>query len=62
MDAEDLYSQLKEIALTQFSIIVNDCFILRGPLNFPRCLRIIFIDDSFMEVRISEEKYSFHYD
>ncbi len=62
MDAEIVYGQLKEIALTRFSGLVSDAFMVRGPLYFPRCLRIIFNDHSFMEVRLSEQKYSFHYD
>lgn len=62
MGAEIIYSQLKQLTLTNFFDIVEDAYILPGPLNFPRCLRVLFVDGSFMEIRISEEKYSFHYD
>lgn len=62
MGAEDIYSQLKQLALINFSDIVEDAYILPGPLHFPRCLRVLFLNGSFMEIRISEEKYSFHYD
>ncbi len=62
MGAEDIYRQLKQLALINFFDIVEDAYIVPGPLNFPRCLRVLFVDGSFMEIRISEEKYSFHYD
>ena len=62
MGAENIYRQLKQLALTLFSDIVEDAYILPGPLNFSRCLRIVFIDGSYMEIRISEGKYSFHCD
>lgn len=62
MGAEDIYRQLKQLALTHFFDIVEDAYVLPGPLHFPRCLRILFLDGPYMEIRISEEKYSFHYD
>ena len=35
--------------------------ITRGPLNVAKSLRLFFIDNSFLEVWISSEKYSYHW-
>ncbi len=62
MDEEDIYLFLKEIALTKFSTIVKDGFITRGTLGTPMGLRILFCEGSFLEVRISGRKYSYHWE
>ena len=61
MDAEVTYIRLKGIALQEFPDIVASASILRGPLNLAKSLRIFFIDNSFLEVYISDKKYSYHW-
>ena len=61
MDAETSYLRLKEIALTEFPDIVISSSITKGPLNTPKSLRIFLIDNSFLEIWLSSEKYSYHW-
>ena len=61
MDAEITYLKLKNIALQEFPDIVVSASIARGPLNVAKSLRLFFIDDSFLEIWISEKKYSYHW-
>ena len=61
MDAEITYLKLKNISLQEFPDIVVSTSITRGPLNVAKSLRIFFIDDSFLEVWISDNKYSYHW-
>jgi len=61
LDAEITYIKLKNIALQEFPDIVISASVLRGPLNVAKSLRIFFIDNSFLEVWISGEKYSYHW-
>ena len=61
MDAEITYIELKNIALHEFPEIVISANILRGPLHVVKSLRVFLIDDSFLEVWISGNKYSYHW-
>ncbi len=61
MDAEIAYLKLKNIALREFPDIVVSASVIRGPLNTIKSVRMFFIDDSFMEVWLSEQKYSYHW-
>ena len=61
MDAEITYLGLKNIALQEFPDIVVSASIVRGPLNIAKSLRIFFIDVSFLEIWISDKKYSYHW-
>lgn len=61
MDAEATYLKLKKIAIQEFSDIVVSTSIIRGPLNTVKSLRIFFKDDSFLEIWISNGKYSYHW-
>ncbi len=61
MDTETTYRRLKNIALVEFPDIVVEAFILRGHLNTPKSLRLFFTDGSFLEVWLSNEKYSYHW-
>lgn len=61
MDAEVTYLKLKSIALQEFPDIVISASVIRGPLNAAKSLRVFFIDDSFLEVWLSEKKYSYHW-
>ena len=61
MDAEIAYFRLKNIALQEFPDIVVSASILRGPLNVAKSLRLFFIDESFLEIWISDKKHSYHW-
>lgn len=61
MGTEASYFKLKDIALLEFPDIVHSTSVLKGPLNTPKNLRIFFTDDSFLEVWLSNEKYSYHW-
>ena len=61
MDAEITYRKLKSIALQEFPDIVVSATTARGPLNAAKNLRIFFIDDSFLDVWLSDGKYSYHW-
>ena len=61
MDAEITYLGLKNIALQEFPDIVVSASIVRGPLNVAKSLRIFFNDGSFLEIWISDKKYSYHW-
>lgn len=61
MDAEITYFKLKNIALQEFPDIVVSASITRGPLNVAKSLRIFLIDNSFLEIWISDKKYSYHW-
>lgn len=60
MDAEIAYAELKNIALYEFPDIVVSANILRGPLHVVKSLRVFLIDNSFLEIWISGNKYSYH--
>ncbi|MDY6789288.1 MAG: DUF6516 family protein [Candidatus Nanohaloarchaea archaeon] len=57
----NVYRKLKFKALEKFPEIVEDAVIEREPGSTPRNLRIFLIDDSFLDIWISEEKYSYHW-
>ena len=61
MDAENIYYQLKNIALEEYSDIVLSIKVITGPLNVPKNLRIFFIDNSFLDIWFSDIKYSYHW-
>ena len=61
MDAEITYIELKNIALQEFPDIVVSASLLRGPLHVAKSLRIFLIDNSFLEIWISGNKYSYHW-
>jgi len=61
LDAEITYLKLKNISLQEFPDIVVSTSITRGPLNVAKSLRLFFIDDSFLEIWISDKKYSYHW-
>ena len=61
MDAEITYLRLKKIALQEFPDIVVSASVVRGPLNVAKSLRIFFNDGSFLEIWISDKKYSYHW-
>ena len=61
MDAEITYLKLKNLVLQEFPDIVVSASVIRGPLNTAKSLRIFFIEDSFLEVWLSEKKYSYHW-
>jgi len=61
LDAEITYFRLKNIALREFPDIVVSASILKGPLNVAKSLRIFFLDSSFLEIYISNKKYSYHW-
>ena len=61
MDAEVTYFELKNIALEEFPDIVVSASVTRGPLNVAKSLRLFFIDNSFLEIWISDKKYSYHW-
>ena len=61
MDVEIAYLKLKNVALQEFPDIVVSASITRGPLNVAKSLRLFFTDNSFMEIWISDKKYSYHW-
>ena len=61
MDAEIAYLKLKNIALQEFPDVVVSASILRGPLNVAKSLRLFFIDNSFLEIWLTDKKYSYHW-
>lgn len=61
MDAETTYTQLKTIALLEFPDVVVSASVLRGPLRVAESLRLFLVDTSFLEVWISGDKYSYHW-
>jgi hypothetical protein len=61
LDAEITYLRLKNIALQEFPDVVVSASVVRGPLNVAKSLRIFFIDNSFLEIFISNKKYSYHW-
>jgi len=61
LDTETSYRKLKNIVLLEFPDIVVSATILRGPLNVVKSLRLFFVDDSFLEIWLFNEKYSYHW-
>ena len=61
MYAEITYLKLKGVALQEFPDIVVSASIVKGPLNTAKSIRIFFIDDSFLEIWLSDNKYSYHW-
>ena len=61
MDAEIAYLRLKSIALMEFPDVVISASVPRGHLNVAKSLRLFLTDNSFVEIWISNEKYSYHW-
>jgi len=59
---KNIYVTLKEIALREFPSVVEDAVIFFGPLGAPKRLRIFLSESSFIDIRISGEKYSYHWE
>jgi len=57
----EIYQRLARESLKNFPEIVENTVVERDPGDNPKNLRIFFIDDSFMDVWISDDKYSFHW-
>ena len=57
----ETYRRLYEIALKEFSDIVVKGEILRLPSGAPLKLRLYLLDDSFVDVWVSKEIYSYHW-
>ena len=58
MDAEIEYLRLKSITLMEFPDVVISASVPRGHLNVAKSLRLFLTDNSFVEIWISNEKYS----
>jgi hypothetical protein len=61
LDAENTYLKLKSIALEEFPDIVVSASLQKGPLAVARSIRLFLSDDSFLEIWISDQKYSYHW-
>ncbi|HLC74734.1 MAG TPA: DUF6516 family protein [Candidatus Nanoarchaeia archaeon] len=61
MDAENTYDELKRAALLDFPDIILSGIITHGPLNTAKSLRLFMSDGSFLEIWLSGEKYSYHW-
>lgn len=55
------YEALREIALSEYAGLVANAVIERGPGDAPKNLRVFFVGDGFLDVWLSAEKYSFHW-
>ena len=58
-----IYGKLKEIAEKEFVDIVNATNFIGGKTSAPNKLRIHFVDNSFLDVWLSEDgDYSYHWE
>ena len=57
----EIYRRLCRIALNEFGDIVVRGEIVRLPSGAPLKLRLYILDDSFVDVWISKDKYSYHW-
>ncbi|RLI75939.1 hypothetical protein DRP05_13820 [Archaeoglobales archaeon] len=57
----EIYKRLCEIALKEFGDIVVKGEIIRLPSGVPLKLRLYLLNDSFIDVWVSKEKYSYHW-
>ena len=57
----DVYRKLYKIALEEFRDIVVKGEIIRLPSGAPLKLRLYLLDNSFVDVWISKNKYSYHW-
>ena len=57
----DVYRRLYKIALEEFNDIVVKGEIIRLPSGAPLKLRLYLLDNSFVDVWISKNKYSYHW-
>ena len=57
------YQELERIAKKEFSDIVKETRFVGGRATQPNKLRVYFIDDSFLDVWLSDENdYSYHWE
>lgn len=61
MDAEFAYHELKKLALHEFPALVLSAEITYGSLDTVKSIRMFLIDESFLEVWLSDNKYSYHW-
>ena len=58
-----IYSKLKEIAEKEFGDIIKSTNFIGGKASAPNKLRLYFIDNSFLDVWLSEDgDYSYHWE
>lgn len=55
------YEELQDIALAEYPGLVANTVIERGPGDAPRNLRVFFVDGGFLDIWLSAEKYSYHW-
>ncbi len=56
------YRRLEKLVTSKFPEIIEDSNIERGPGDAPRNLRIFFKNNSFMDVRVTQDgDYSYHW-
>lgn len=60
-EPEIIYWKLKRLVLEEFPEIVLDAVVEREPGDTHRNLRVFLIGGSFLDVWISEDKYSYHW-
>lgn len=57
----EAYEELRSIARSEYPALVSDAVIERTPADAPRNLRVFFVDGGFLDVWLSEDRYSFHF-
>nr|QNO52911.1 hypothetical protein PANBHIFL_00026 [Methanosarcinales archaeon ANME-1 ERB6] len=58
-----IYSKLKEIAEKEFGDIIKSTNFIGGKASAPNKLRLYFVDNSFLDVWLSEDgDYSYHWE
>ena len=56
------YRRLEKLVNSKFPEIIEDSNIERGPGDAPRNLRLFFKDNSFMDIRVTQDgDYSYHW-
>lgn len=60
----EIYKKLRELALTEFTDIVEDTDFIRSETGRPRKLRIYLIDGTFLDIwySLQEQHYSYHWE
>lgn len=57
----ETYEELRSVARSEYPSLVSDAVIERTPGDAPRNLRVFFADDGVLDVWISGDRYSFHF-
>lgn len=57
----DFSLELKRISVAEYPEVVEDARIERDPGDAPKNLRIFMTDGSFLDIWLSQEKYSYHW-